>query len=75
MWYLIKQTVRDPQSPSILKVQRVINGEVQEYKIQEDIKNAIQRECKVHFSLAHSTSIMSTLLGKQLHYLSDKALA
>jgi hypothetical protein len=25
MWYLIKQTVRDLQSPSVLKVQRVIN--------------------------------------------------
>jgi hypothetical protein len=61
MWYLIKQTVRDSQSPSILKVQ-LINGEVQEYKTQEDVKNAIQRECEVHFSLAHSAPIMSTLL-------------
>jgi hypothetical protein len=26
MWYLIKRTVRDPQSPSVLKVQCVING-------------------------------------------------
>jgi hypothetical protein len=42
--YLIKQTVRDPQSPSILKVHSVINGETQEYEIQEDVKNAIQRE-------------------------------
>ncbi len=51
--------MRDPQSPSILKVQRVINGEVQEYKTQEDIKNAIQRECKMCFSFAHSAPIMS----------------
>jgi hypothetical protein len=29
MWYLIKRTVKDPHSPSILKVQRVINDEVQ----------------------------------------------
>ncbi len=41
-----------------------INGEVQEYKTQEDIKNTTQRECEVCFSLAHSTPIMSTLLGK-----------
>jgi hypothetical protein len=75
MWYLIKKTVRDPQSPSVLKVQRVINREVQEYKTQEEVKNAIQRECKVRFSLAHSTPIMSILLGKQLCYLSDEALA
>jgi hypothetical protein len=64
MWYLIKQTVGEPQSPSILKVQRVINGEVQEYEAQEDIKNAIQRECKVRFSFAHSATIISTLLGE-----------
>ncbi len=75
MWYLIKQTVEDPQSPSVLKVQRVINGEVKEYKVQEDVKNSIQQECKGHFSLAYSAPIMSTLLHKCLCYLSDKALA
>jgi hypothetical protein len=64
MWYLIKQTVRNLQSPSILKVQCVINGRTQEYEIQEDVKNTIQQECKVQFSLAHSTPIMTTLLGK-----------
>jgi hypothetical protein len=75
MWYLIKQTVKDPQSPSILKVQRVIDGKVKEYEMQEDIKNASQQECKVRFSLAHSAPITSTLLGKCLRYLSNKALA
>ncbi len=34
MWYLIKQTVGDQKNPSILKVQRVINEEEQEYKTQ-----------------------------------------
>jgi hypothetical protein len=66
MWYLIKRTVKDPHSPSVLKVQRVINGETQEYNVQEDIENAIQRECKIRFSLAHSAPIMTTLLGKRL---------
>jgi hypothetical protein len=37
MWYLIKQTAKDPHSPSILRVQRVVNGEVKEYIVQEDI--------------------------------------
>jgi hypothetical protein len=41
MWYLIKRTVKDPHSPSVLKVQRVINNEVQEYEVQEDVENAI----------------------------------
>jgi hypothetical protein len=51
MWYLIKQTVKDPHSPSVLRVQRVLNGEVKEYIVQEDVKQAIQRECKIRFFL------------------------
>ena len=51
MWYLIKQTVKDLQSPSVLRVQRVVNGEVKEYIVQEDVKQAIQRECKIRFFL------------------------
>jgi hypothetical protein len=75
MWYLIKQTVKDPHSPSVLRVQRVVNGEVKEYIVQEDIKQAIQRKCKIHFSLAHSAPIMKTPLGERLRYLSNKFLA
>jgi hypothetical protein len=67
--------VKDQPSPSVLRVQRVVNGEVKEYIVQEDIKQAIQQECKVNFSLAHSAPIMKTLLGKWLQYLSDKSLA
>ncbi len=75
MWYLIKRTVKDPHIPSVLKVQRIMNGEIKEYEIHEDVKNAIQQECKIRFSLAHSAPIMTTLLGEQLRYLSDEALA
>jgi hypothetical protein len=75
MWYLIKRTIKDPHSPSMLKVQRVLDGETKEYVIQEDVENAIQRECKIRFSLAHSAPIMSSLLGKRLRYLKDKELA
>ena len=64
MCYLIKRKVKDPHSPSVLKVQRVINDEVQEYEVQEDVENVIQRKCKIRFSLAHSAPIMMTLLGK-----------
>jgi hypothetical protein len=75
MWYLIKQTVKDPHSPSVLRVQWVVNGEVKEYIVQEDVEQAIQCECKVRFSLAHSAPIMKSLLGKRLRYLSDESLA
>jgi hypothetical protein len=75
MWYLIKCTMRDPHSPSILRVQRVVEGEVKEYTAQEDVEQAIQQKCKVPFLLAHSAPVMKTLLGERLRYLSDKTLA
>jgi hypothetical protein len=75
MWYLIKRTVKDPHSPSVLRVQRVIKGEVKEFTVQEDVEYAIQQECKVRFSLAQSAPIMNTLLGEKLQYLSNKSLA
>ena len=75
MWYMIKRTVKDPDSPSVLRVQRVVEGEVKEYTAQDKVEHTIQRECKIRFSLAHSAPIMTTLLRERLRYLSDKALA
>jgi hypothetical protein len=74
MWHLIKHTIKDLHSPSMLKVQRVLGGETKEYIVQEDVENAIQRECKIRFSLAHSAPIMSILLGNRLRYLGDEEL-
>jgi hypothetical protein len=48
---------------------------VEEYTVQEDVEQAIQRECKVQFSLVHSAPIMSLLLGERLHYLLNESLA
>ncbi len=75
VWYLIKRTVKDSQSPNILKVQQVINGEVQEFHEQDEIEKSIQEECEVRFTLAHSAPIMSNLLGEKLRYLSDEGIA
>ncbi len=52
-----------------------VNGEVKDYIVQEDVEQAIQRECKICFTLAHSAPIMKSLLGDRLRYLSDKSLA
>jgi hypothetical protein len=41
MWFLIKRTVKDPQSPSVLCVQRVVSGKVKEYVTQEDVEKSI----------------------------------
>ncbi len=57
-----------------LRVQRVAEGEVKEYTVQENVEQAIQRECQVHFSLAHSAPIINLLLGEKLWYLSDESL-
>jgi hypothetical protein len=75
MWFLIKRTVKDPQSPSVLRVQRIVRGKVKEYVTQEDVEQAIQWECEARFSLAHSAPIMATLLGECLRYPSDKEMA
>ena len=61
----------DPHSPSVLKIQKVVDGVVLEYMEQEEIEKVIQDECEVRFTLAHSAPIMNTLLGEQLRYLSD----
>ncbi len=42
MWYVIKRMVKDPQGPSVIKVQRVINGKTHEYEVQEDVKHTIK---------------------------------
>ncbi len=65
----------DLHSPSALRVQRVVEGKVKEYTVQEDLEQALQRECKVRFSLAHSAPAMKTLLGERLWYLSNESLA
>ncbi len=75
MWYLIKRTVKDPANPIVLRVQQVVNGKVKDYIVQEDVEQAIQRECEIRFTLAHSAPIMKSLLGDRLCYLSDKSLA
>ena len=67
-WSLIKRTVSDPRSPSVLKIQKVVDGEVLEYSEQEDIEKVIQDECEVRFTLAHSAPIMTTLLGERLRF-------
>ena len=48
---------------------------MREYTVQEDVEQAIQRECKVWFSLAYSTPKMYLLLGERIHYLLDESLA
>ena len=67
--------MKDPCSLSVLRVQRVVNGEAKEYIIQEDVKQAIQRECEARFLLAHSAPITKTLFGERLRYKSDEASA
>ena len=75
IWYPIKQTVKDPQSLSVLRVQQVIDREIQEIKEKDEVESVIQRECEVGFTLGHSTPIMKNLLANRLRYLLDKEIA
>jgi hypothetical protein len=75
VWHQIKRTVKDLQSPSVQRVQQVIDGNIQEFHEQEEVASAIQRECEGRFTLAHSAHIMKTLLGDKLRYLSDNKKA
>jgi len=43
IWYQIKQRVKDPQIPSVLSVQQVIDGEIQVFKEKEEVKRVIQK--------------------------------
>ncbi len=61
MWQLIQRTTANPHSPSVLRVQRVVDGETREYTDQDEVKNGIQCKCEIRFSLAHSAPIMNSL--------------
>ncbi len=74
-WELPRTFVAPKNTQNAETKQRVIEGEVKEFTVQEDVEHAIQQECEVRFSLAHSAPIMNRLLGEKLRYLSDKSLA
>ena len=69
------RTVKDPPMNSVLRVERIVNTKVCEYKTQEEVERAIQEECRDRFTLAHSTPIMNTMLGERLRYLADEDIA
>ena len=65
MWYLIQKTVKDPNSPAVLKVQTVTNGKTSTYTKQPDIERVIQKQCEYRFTMAHRAPIMKHKLGKK----------
>ena len=75
MWYTIKRTVKDPRNPQVLRVQRVEDGRVCEYKAKEEVEQVVQEECKVRFYLAHKALVMKHSLANTLRYLEDEELA
>jgi hypothetical protein len=64
MWYLIKRMVKDPHSPSVLRVQQVVEGEVKEFTEQEEVEYVIQRKCKIPFHLLTALQSWKLSLGK-----------
>ena len=57
MWYLIQKTVKDPNSPAVLRVQTVTNGKkTSTYTKQPDIERVIQKQCKSHIGFRSQQS-------------------
>ena len=72
MWHTIKRTVKDPRSPQVLRVQRVEDCRVCEYRTKEEVEQVVQEECEVRFNLAHKAPIMKHTLANELGYLEDE---
>ena len=75
MWYFINRSQKDPRCGSFYAVQRIVKGEVQESRTQEETKEFIHKEAEVRFHLATEAPIEKTTLVEQLGYLGDSSIA
>ena len=75
MWYFINRSQKDPRCGSFHQVQRVVDGQTQESRNQDDTEDYIFEETEYRFQLAAQAPIESTRLIEQLGYLGDSAIA
>jgi hypothetical protein len=74
MWFLIKRTVKDPSSPPVMKVKKIVNLKKHSYTTQTEAEEAIQKEYEIRSTLAHRALITKMLLGTRCRYLGDEEL-
>jgi hypothetical protein len=77
MWREIKFATNDSagRSTSVKRVQRMEGSRLVEYNTKEEVEACIQEENQGKFSAAESSTFFQGLLGAQLGYLSDTAVA
>ena len=62
-------------SLEVLRVQRVEDGRMCEYKTKEEVEQVVQEECKIRFKLAHKAPVTKHALANKFRYLEDEELA
>ena len=77
MWAQLKHVFSDNggRSNAVTRVECVENGLTVEYTKQEDIEQVVREETQSRFTLAESSPLCNGLLGEQLGYLADTAVA
>ena len=66
VWWYIKRVVKDPATPPLLKVTRMVGNKEKEYEGQADVEGALQTTLEARFTFAHNVPIMKHYLGHQL---------
>ncbi len=75
IWKRIKRATNTSTSRACMEVQVRDGQQTTTYTSKTDIENAIQHEIKSRFALGNSAPISRTLLGDDLKYLSNPAVA
>jgi hypothetical protein len=77
MWQRLSYTFNDNggRSKAVTRVERIEDGNVVEYTVQEEMEQVVCEETQHRFTLAESSPLCQGLLGEQLGYLADTEVA
>ena len=75
VWRRINKVTRPALGRSCMQVQVDNNGQTTTFQEKEDIEREIQQECASRFTLGHSAPISRSLLGDELNYFNNPAVA
>jgi hypothetical protein len=77
MWQRLTYTFLDNggRSNAVTRVERIEDGNVVEYTVQEEMEQVVREETQHRFTLAASSPLCNGLLGKQLGYSADTDVA
>eukprot|EP00956_Cyclotella_meneghiniana_P032414 scaffold89146_cov64-Cyclotella_meneghiniana.AAC.5 len=77
MWQRLAYTFSDNggRSNTVTRVERIEDGNVVEYTVQEEMEQVVREETQYRFTLASSSPLCNGLLGEHLGYLADTEVA